>query len=219
MKGNQISNVVYKTKIEKLRKAYTEKIVLFLNNKYTKVFKDKGYSNAMLTNDVNKMMTEKEINNFDFSRDIKKYEKKVLTKVSNIQKTKYVPLNMDKINELLPKSNNENIKNDNNIILENKENEKKEIKKENIKIPNNIINNVNLNNNNINENKEEVPYSTERMEKLKRKEKDKWAIQAKIDHENYLKEEKEQKEKIVEQRKKQKEFLEKQIKEKKKEKK
>ena len=75
MKGNQISNAVYKTKIEKLRKAYTEKIVLFLNNKYTKVFKDKGYSNAMLTNDVNKMMTEKEINNFDFSRDIKNMRK------------------------------------------------------------------------------------------------------------------------------------------------
>ena len=41
MKENEISNAVYKTKIEKLRKAYTEKIVLFLNNKYTKVFKIK----------------------------------------------------------------------------------------------------------------------------------------------------------------------------------
>ena len=77
------------------------------------------------------------------------------------------------------------------------ENEKKEYKKENIKIQNNIINNINLNNNNINENKEEFPYSTERMEKLKRKEKEKWAIQVKIDDENYIKEEKEQKEKIV----------------------
>ena len=55
-------------------------------------------------------MIEKEKNNFDFSRDIKKYEKKLLTKLSNIQKTKYVPLNMDKINVLLSKSNNENIK-------------------------------------------------------------------------------------------------------------
>jgi hypothetical protein len=55
-------------------------------------------------------MIEKEQNNFDFSRDIKKYEKKLLTKLSNIQKKKYVTLNMDKINVLLSKSNNENIK-------------------------------------------------------------------------------------------------------------
>ena len=55
-------------------------------------------------------MIEKEQNNFDFSRDIKKYEKKLLTKLSNIQKKKYVTLNIDKINVLLSKSNNENIK-------------------------------------------------------------------------------------------------------------
>ena len=218
MKGN-LSTAVYKTKLEKLRKAYTEKIVLFLSNKYTKVFKDKGYTNTMLTNDINKMLTEKEINNFDFGRDIKKYEKNVLSKVSKIQKTNYVPLEMNKINKLLPKNNNENIQND-NIIINNKEkeigneNEKNIILKEKIippQIKNNIFNNNNINSN---ENKEEVPYSTERMERLKKKENDKWAIQAKLEHEKYLKEEKEQREKILEQKKKQKEYLEQQIKEK-----
>jgi hypothetical protein len=189
---------MYKSKKEKLKKVIIEKIILFLNNKYGGIFKDKGYTQTMLNTDLNKLLTDNEIKNFQFAKDIQKYEKIILQKVSKLQNPKVIPLEMNQIEKLLPKHSDSL--------------NQKEINNENKK--NNRLINV-KNNENDNLNKNNIPYSTEKIKQLKLKENDKFAVQAKKDYNNYLEEEKIQKLKLIEKQRQQKEALEMQIREKK----
>ena len=267
-----------RAKNEKLKKQYVDKMLLFLNNKYSRIFKDKKLTNEKLRKEVEKLLGNQNYKTFDYQSNLKKVEKSILSKVSKIGQIKYEPVQMSKINDLLnfdkdkyiseeaEKTNDNNSKSqntNNNLNKTNKSKEKKTIKKEEaIKSPltvnekteekneiqeneNIIDNNNNTNsqirpqsavlmnnkgindfriNNNIisnnnfciyNQNINEMNNLSEKMRKLKLKEQDEWAIKAKLDHDNYIKEQNEMKRAQYEKQMKQRELLENQIKEKK----
>ena len=277
-----------RAKNEKLKKQYIDKMLLFLNNKYSRMFKDKKITNDRLRKDVEKIIGNQNFKNFDYQSNLKKVEKSILSKASKIGQIKYEPVQMSKINDLLnfdkdkylleeSEKNNENIKKTNVNITNNKSkektiktnldkkqpknkeipgkitNKKEEIKKEpiinkaieenkNIKIrpqsaainnqkmnlvPEQNINDFSLNNNIVNNNNFSIYNEnstnntnvmnnlSEKMRKLKLKEQDEWAIKAKLDHDNYIKEQNKKKQEIYEKQMKQRELLENQIKEKK----
>ena len=267
-----------RAKNEKLKKQYVDKMLLFLNNKYSRIFKDKKLTNEKLRKEVEKLLGNQNYKTFDYQSNLKKVEKSILSKVSKIGQIKYEPVQMSKINDLLnfdkdkyiseeaEKTNDNNSKSqntNNNLNKTNKSKEKKTIKKEEaIKSPptvnekieskneiqenNNITDNNNNNNsqirpqsavlmnnkgindfrinNNIisnnnfciyNQNINEMNNLSEKMRKLKLKEQDEWAIKAKLDHDNYIKEQNEMKRAQYEKQMKQRELLENQIKEKK----
>ena len=247
-----------RAKNEKLKKQIVDKMILFLNNKYNRMFKDKKITNEMLRKDIDKLIGNQNFKNFDYQTNIKKVEKSILSKASKIGKIKYQPVQMNKINDLLnfdkdkylseeidKNNNNKNIIN-NNIINRTEKNIKNNLDKNNevkvnkepiinkennnIKVrpqsavvsinnnqnkSNNFVleknindfsinnnNNFSINNNNNfticdNQNKNEkiMEYNnlSEKMRKLKLKEQDEWAIKAKLDHDNYIKEENEKK--------------------------
>ena len=220
------------TKNEKLKQANIDKISLFLNKKYKKVFKDKQFTMDILKQEVSRLLLGKDMKTFNFNESIKKIEKEILKKVSNFGEIKCEPVQMAKINDLLYYNSNQ--------LQENKQN----IKKENIPRPNNLkikapksendrvnklnsqkrvqsalTNNQNMNlnfkNNSKGKKNNEIPYPTEKMEKLKEREKNKWAIQINKEHEQYLKEQEQLKKTIYEKKLRQREILEQQIKEKK----
>ena len=217
------------TKNEKLKQANIDKISLFLNKKYKKVFKDKQFTMDILKQEVSRLLIGKDMKTFNFNESIKKIEKAILKKVSNFGEIKYEPIQMAKINDLLYYNSNQ--------LQENKQN----LKKENIPRPNNlkirapkseknILNsqkrvqsalpknqnmNLNIKNNSKGKKNNEIPYPTEKMEKLKEREKNKWAIQVNKEHEQYLKEQEQLKKTIYEKKIRQREILEQQIKEKK----
>ena len=268
-----------RAKNEKLKKQIVDKMILFLNNKYNRMFKDKKITNEMLRKDIDKLIGNQNFKNFDYQTNIKKVEKSILSKASKIGKIKYQPVQMNKINDLLnfdkdkylaeeidKNNNNKNII-DNNIINRTEKNIKNNLDKNNevkvnkepiinkennnIKVrpqsavvsinnnqnkSNNFVleknindfsinnnNNFSINNNNFsicdnqNKNEETMEYNnlSEKMRKLKLKEQDEWAIKAKLDHDNYIKEENEKKKLIYEKQMKQRQLLENQIKEKK----
>ena len=266
-----------RAKNEKLKKQYVDKMLLFLNNKYSRIFKDKKLTNEKLRKEVEKLLGNQNYKTFDYQSNLKKVEKSILSKLSKIGQIKYEPVQMSKINDLLnfdkdkyiseeaEKTNDNNSKSqntNNNLNKSNKSKEKKTIKKEEaIKSPptvnekieskneiqenNNITDNNNINsqirpqsavlmnnkgindfriNNNIisnnnfciyNQNINEMNNLSEKMRKLKLKEQDEWAIKAKLDHDNYIKEQNEMKRAQYEKQMKQRELLENQIKEKK----
>ena len=71
-----------RAKNEKLKKQHVDKMILFLNNKYSRVFKDKGFNNEKLRNEVNKLLGNQNFKTFDYQANLKKVEKSILTKVS-----------------------------------------------------------------------------------------------------------------------------------------
>ena len=267
-----------RAKNEKLKKQYVDKMLLFLNNKYSRIFKDKKLTNEKLRKEVEKLLGNQNYKTFDYQSNLKKVEKSILSKVSKIGQIKYEPVQMSKINDLLnfdkdkyiseeaEKTNDNNSKSqntNNNLNKTNKSKEKKTIKKEEaIKSPptvnekieskNEIQENNNMTDNNNNTNSQIRPQSavlmnnkgindfrinnniisnnnfciynqninemnnlSEKMRKLKLKEQDEWAIKAKLDHDNYIKEQNEMKRAQYEKQMKQRELLENQIKEKK----
>ena len=266
-----------RAKNEKLKKQYVDKMLLFLNNKYSRIFKDKKLTNEKLRKEVEKLLGNQNYKTFDYQSNLKKVEKSILSKVSKIGQIKYEPVQMSKINDLLnfdkdkyiseeaEKTNDNNSKSqntNNNLNKTNKSKEKKTIKKEEaikstptvnekteekneIQENNNITDNNNINsqirpqsavlmnnkgindfriNNNIISNNNFCIYNqningmnnlSEKMRKLKLKEQDEWAIKAKLDHDNYIKEQNEMKRAQYEKQMKQRELLENQIKEKK----
>ena len=90
-----------RAKNEKLKKQFVDKMLLFLNNKYSRVFKDKGFTNEKLRLEVNKLLGNQNYKTFDYQTNLKKVEKSILTKVSKMGDVKYEPVQMSKINELL----------------------------------------------------------------------------------------------------------------------
>ena len=215
------------TKNEKLKQVNIDKISLFLNKKYNKVFKDKEFTMDILKMEVSKLLLGKDMKSFNFNDSIKKIEKAILKKVSNYGEIKCEPIQMSKINNLLsynqPKEENTPTQTKMRMPPQNNSKirpPKSACNRNNIQNPKNINNNEipkiqnnNLQNNIIN-NKNGMPYPTEKMEKLKEREKNKWAIQANKEYEQYLKDQEDLKKSNYEKKLKQREILEKQIKEK-----
>ena len=169
---------------------------------------------------------------FNFNESIKKIEKSILKKISNYGEIKYEPVQMDKINNLLSYNNNNQIQSNtlsnvqrkipiNNKIKEYAPKLEEERKNQDILKPQRIqsaipkSNKLNLINNNAKNNSNEIPYPTEKMEKLREREKNKWAIQANKEYEEYLKEQDKLKKDNYEKKLKQRKILEEQIKERK----
>ena len=273
-----------RAKNEKLKKQYVDKMLLFLNNKYSRMFKDKKITTEKLRKDIEKLLGNQNFKNFDYQSNLKKVEKSILSKASKIGQIKYQPVQMSKINDLLnfdkdkyleenekniePAKNN-NTNNKNNITRQKPKSKSKEKINKNLKqeinndpkinmdinkngnnnsklrpqsaiidkqvnnfvLERNKINNFNNNNNIINDNNFSIYNQnnnlyendnmmnmnnlSEKMRKLKLKEQDEWAIKAKLEHDNYIKEQNESKKALYEKQMKQRELLEEQIKEKK----
>lgn len=207
-------------KNEKMKKAIIEKISLFLNNKYRRVFQDKGFTIDILKLEISKLIPNKNLRAFNFAENIKPIEKTILKKLNNYGQVKYEPIRMEKINDLLtpnpppsiprPPQKNQIPKQKQEF----KENESLNTAKENI--PPQKQRNQSARQPMVKKNDTcEIPYSTEKMEQLKLRENSKWAIQANQQHEAYLKEQQSIKNSIREKQIKQREILEQQIKEKK----
>ena len=215
------------SKNERLKQVNIDKIALFLSNKYNKVFKDKNFTMETLKYEVSKLLIGKNMKTFKFSESIKKIEKSILKTVSNYGEIKYEPVQMDKINNLLSYNNTNLSNNQEKIPSKNKLNKfapKIEEERKNQDYSNQPriqsaipkVNKLSLNNkNNIKKNSNEIPYPTEKMEKLKEREKNKWAIQANKEYEEYLKEQDKLKKDNYEKKLQQRKFLEEQIKQKK----
>ena len=208
------------SKNERLKQVNIDKIALFLSNKYNKVFKDKNFTMETLKYEVSKLLIGKNMKTFKFSESIKKIEKSILKTVSNYGEIKYEPVQMDKINNLLSYNNTNLSNNQEKIPLKNKLNKfapKIEEERKNQDYSNQPriqsaipkVNKLSLNNkNNIKKNSNEIPYPTEKMEKLKEREKNKWAIQANKEYEEYLKEQDKIKKENYEKKMKQRKILE-----------
>ena len=222
------------SKNERLKQVNIDKIALFLNNKYNKVFKDKNFTMNALKYEISRLLVGKNMKLFNFNESIKKIEKSILKTVSNYGEIKYEPVQMDKINNLLSYNNNSKLQentlfnNQRELPVKNKikeyapklEEERKNqdyLKQPRIQSAIPKANKLNLNNNNNNnkKNANEIPYPTEKMEKLREREKNKWAIQANKEYEEYLKEQDKIKRDNYEKKMKQRKILEEQIKEKK----
>ena len=222
------------SKNERLKQVNIDKIALFLNNKYNKVFKDKNFTMNALKYEISRLLVGKNMKLFNFNESIKKIEKSILKTVSNYGEIKYEPVQMDKINNLLSYNNNTKLQentlfnNQRELPVKNKikeyapklEEERKNqdyLKQPRIQSAIPKANKLNLNNNNNNnkKNANEIPYPTEKMEKLREREKNKWAIQANKEYEEYLKEQDKIKRDNYEKKMKQRKILEEQIKEKK----
>ena len=215
------------SKNERLKQVNIDKIALFLSNKYNKVFKDKNFTMETLKYEVSKLLIGKNMKTFKFRESIKKIEKSILKIVSNYGEIKYEPVQMDKINNLLSYNNTNLSNNQEKITSKNKLNKfapKIEEERKNQDYSNQPriqsaipkVNRLSLNNkNNIKKNSNEIPYPTEKMEKLKEREKNKWAIQANKEYEEYLKEQDKLKKDNYEKKLQQRKFLEEQIKQKK----
>ena len=224
------------SKNERLKQINIDKIALFLSNKYNKVFKDKNFTMNILKNEISKLLIGKNMKLFKFNESIKKIEKSILKTVSNYGEIKYEPVQMDKINNLLTYNNNDD---SNNILASNtlfnnparipKKNTPKkfEPKIEEERKNQDLVqqpriqsaipksNKLNININNTKKNSNEIPYPTEKMEKLREREKNKWAIQANKEYEEYLKEQDKLKKDNYEKKLQQRKFLEEQIKQRK----
>ena len=220
------------SKNERLKQVNIDKIALFLNNKYNKVFKDKNFTMNALKYEISRLLVGKNMKLFNFNESIKKIEKSILKTVSNYGEIKYEPVQMDKINNLLSYNNNTKLQENtlfnnqrelpiNNKIKEYAPKLEEERKNQDILKPQRIqsaipkSNKLNLINNYAKNNSNEIPYPTEKMEKLREREKNKWAIQANKEYEEYLKEQDKIKRDNYEKKMKQRKILEEQIKEKK----
>ena len=139
-------------------KQIVDKMILFLNNKYNRMFKDKKITNEMLRKDIDKLIGNQNFKNFDYQTNIKKVEKSILSKASKIGKIKYQPVlknNKDniyniKINKNVNRSieKNRNYKTQMSFRIE--KNKERKISSRNINDSSN-----NINNNQI-ENKENI---------------------------------------------------------------
>ena len=177
--------------------------------------------------EVSKLLIGKNMKTFKFSESIKKIEKSILKTVSNYGEIKYEPVQMDKINNLLSYNNTNLSNNQEKIPSKNKLNKfapKIEEERKNQDYSNQPriqsaipkVNKLSLNNkNNTKKNSNEIPYPTEKMEKLREREKNKWAIQINKEYEEYLKEQDKLKKDNYEKKLQQRKFLEEQIKQKK----
>ena len=96
------------SKNERLKQINIDKIALFLNNKYNKVFKDKNFTMNSLKYEISRLLIGKNMKLFKFDESIKKIEKSILKKLSSYGEIKYEPVQMDKINNLLTYNNNNN---------------------------------------------------------------------------------------------------------------
>lgn len=226
MKNNQ--NVPkkskYLTQSEKLKKLYIDKISSYIMKRYNSFFKDKGYSQTHLNKDIEKLIHNKDMKTFDVNSEQPKIEKIIMEKISNMESTKVNILTMDSIKNLLPqKAPNSNgipipnqSANKNYVAPPSQSNPKRNFSKGKEPIQNRPNNNTTNKPNPITHttrptNYEDIPYNTEKVEKLKQKQNDKWALQVNQNYQEYLQEEENKKKQKEEAQRLHKEMLEQQI--------
>jgi hypothetical protein len=202
---------------QRKKQQIVEKISTFLKNKFSKIFKEKGYTPKHLLIDLNNLITDNDILNFDYNTVILRVEKSILEILSKLE-TKEVNsalLDMKKINELISKPNvNRNNKlsaressdlqqtvqkqrNNLNKDITTSETEKKMRQTKSV---DNLISTLEIKN--------------KKLLDLKEKQNDEWALIAKHNFQKHLDVEKEKKMQAEQMKKIQKEILEKQMKEK-----
>jgi hypothetical protein len=192
--SNKEKNFLYK------RNQVIQKIHLFLKNKFSKLFKDKDYSETNLLSDLNDLVSNEDIKKFDHNAMIMKLEKIILEIIKNRETKIYQGLpDMSKINSLIA------------IHSQNKNSSSQDINKDNIHSINNSNSNTNLKSDIINKFNEEKYNQINNQVNSKQ---DEWALIAKYNDIKHQEEIKNKKIQENEQKKKQKEFLEKQIQEK-----
>ena len=223
-----------RAKNEKLKQNYCNKILKYLNDKYNRVFKDKYFTNDKLKAEINKLLGNQDFQKFDYETNLKKIEKIILNKVSKVGKVKYEPIQMSKINDLInidkllyvvepekpdttPTSVNlpQNIDTKNEKIITPVMQTKNEPSISSMPIMQNYFMPQGQNNFYVEINSNGINKLSEKMQKLKLKEQDEWAIKAKMEHEKFLQEQENYKKTIHDKQMKQREILENQIKEKK----
>lgn len=189
------------TKNQLAKQKCVEKISNFLIKKYGNLFKDKSYSNKQLIEDISSHMKDKDVQSFNFSTSIIKYEKLILEKVSKYESKQSLGLEMNQIKDLLPKKK----------IEEPQPSIRQKSTPHSKAVPSNTIQEPQ---GKITPEDNAAPYGKGKMDRLRRKENDEWAIKSKKEHEMYLIEEQAKKKSIEDGKRKQKEMLEMQIKEK-----
>ena len=139
-----------RAKNEKLKKQHVDKMLLFLNNKYSRVFKDKGLNNEKLRIEINKLLGNQNFKTFDYQVNLKKVEKSILQKVSKMGDMKYEPVQMSKINELLKFDKDQYLVDSEKYNpIKNKQTKKSKSKSKGKNIKNNIVSKLEKNDNEI----------------------------------------------------------------------
>lgn len=186
--------------LQKKKQQVIEKIALFLKNKFSKLFADKGYTQKQLHSDLNNMITESDLKNFDYTTIIIRIEKSVLDILSKMENIEVpVGLDLNKINSLIqPVQKNDT---NNKITPRTIRNNNQAGKNQN--------HNASLSTNKSVDNL----YKNEKVQLLKEKASDEWALIAKLNYQKHLEAEKEKRLKEEESKRLQKQILENQIKE------
>jgi hypothetical protein len=186
----------------KKKQQIVEKIATFLKNKFSKLFNEKNYNLKQITFDLNSLITENDLKNFDYQTAILRIEKTILEKVSKMESKEVKGiLDMNKINELIkpiikqdPPSNRNNNQNSNRNA--NKAALMTKSKSMDVLAP--VVEGIHK----------------EKVQILKIKEEDEWALIAKHNYEKFINEQKNKKQKEEDLKQIQKDFLESQIREK-----
>ncbi len=110
MKTKVINRPINKNNVKNKKKQIIEKIATLLKNKFSKLFAEKGYTQNKLIEDLNKIISDNDLNNFDFNLAIIKIEKSILEILSKIESVVVKGLlDMKKVNELIAKKHEDNV--------------------------------------------------------------------------------------------------------------
>jgi hypothetical protein len=187
MKNGLVGNSYKDLKAKK--KQVIEKISFAIKNKLNTLFIEKGYTLVALQEDLNRIISEADIQNFDYNLAMIKIEKCVLEILSKMETL--VPkagVDMKKVNNLLINKKQTKVGNQKNSLTETIDKSDK---------------------NDINKQQQDI-----KLQNLKEKENSEWALIAKHNYNKHIEEENERKMKEHEKRLEVKKMLDEQIKEK-----
>jgi hypothetical protein len=191
-----------------------EKIAQLFKNKFAKLFADKCYTQKNLLHDLNLIITEDDLRNFEYNTMIIKIEKSILEILSKMETNPFKGYDMTRINSLI-----------NMHASAKQQGTSKTLKKIDLNSNEKVIsNNLQAKYENIPtplkplaSNRSTTPDGLTKMDKissLKAKENDEWALIAKHNYQKHVSQEQEKRYKERELKQRQKEILERQIKEK-----
>jgi hypothetical protein len=190
-----------------------EKFVQLFKNKFYKLFADKGYTQKNLLHDLNQLITDEDLRNFEYNTMIIKVEKGLLEILSKLENEPFKGYDMSKINSLISKHENAQKVGGKTI-------KKLDIplksEKVNMQMNNSVVHSQ-LPSKPIESNRSSTPDCISKRDKismLKEKEKDEWALIAKHNYQKHINQEQEKKNKEKELKRLQKEILQNQIREK-----
>lgn len=190
-----------------------EKFVQLFKNKFSKLFVDKCYTQKNLFQDLNQLITDEDLRNFEYNTMIIKVEKGLLEILSKLENEPFKGYDMTKINALISK--HENAQNVTRKIVKKLDLPPKS-EKVKLQMNNSVVHSI-MPYNQIESHRSTTPECYSKRDKismLKEKEKDEWALIAKHNYQKHVNQECEKKNKEKELKRLQKEILQKQIREK-----